>query len=145
MPRGSVLAAVCGDESDEEVVRLACGLVKQNRSKLFILYVIEVPRYLPIDAEIPGETDTAEEVLTSMEAVAKEMRCRPHAELLQSRRVGAAVVQEAVEREVTAIVLGTAYRGEFGNFSLGDTVPYVLEHSPCRVIVHRGSNLDCRP
>lgn len=139
MARGSVLAAVCGDESDEEVVRLACGLVKQNRSKLFILYVIEVPRYLPIDAEISGETDTAEEVLTSMEAVAREMRCRPQAELLQSRKVGAAVVQEAVERDVATIVLGTEYRGGFSGFSLGDTVPYVLEHSPCQVIVYRGS------
>ncbi len=134
-----MLAAVCGDESDEEVVRLACGLVKQNRGRLFILYVIEVPRYLPIDAEIPSETETAEEVLTSMEAVAKEMRCRPQAELLQSRKVGAAVVQEAVEREVGTIVLGTEYRGDFGGFSLGDSVPYVLEHSPCQVIVYRGS------
>ncbi len=138
MARGSVLASVCGDESDEEVVRLACGLVKQNRSKLFILYVIEVPRDLPIDAEIRGETDAAEEVLTSMESVAREMRCRPQAELLQSRKVGAAVVQEAVEREATTIVLGTGYREDFGGFSLGDTVPYVLEHSPCRVIVYRG-------
>ena len=139
MPRGSVLAAVCGDESDEEVVRLACGLVKQNRSKLFILYVIEVPRHLPIDAEISGETDTAEEVLTGMEAVAREMRCRPQGELLQSRKAGAAVVQEAVDRGVATIVLGTEYRGGFSGFSLGDTVPYVLEHSPCQVIVYRGS------
>ena len=139
MARGSVLAAVCGDESDEEVVRLACGLVKQKRSKLYILYVIEIPRYLPIDAEIPGETDTAEEVLTSMEAVARGMRCRPEAELLQSRKVGAAVVQEAVERDVATIVLGTELRREFGSFRLGDTVPYVLEHSPCEVIVYRGS------
>lgn len=139
MSKGSVLAAVTGDECDEDVVRLACGLVRQSRSKLFILYVIEVPRYLPVDAEIPEETDVAEEVLTSMEAVAKEMRCRPRAELLQSRRVGAAVVQEAVEKNVGAIVLGRAFRTKFGTFSLGDTVPYVLEHSPCQVIVCRGS------
>ena len=136
---GSVLATVSGDETDSDVVRLACELVRRNKGKLFILYVIEVQRTLPVDAEISMETSKAEDVLNSMEALAKGMRCRPQAELLQSRQTGAAVVQEAVEKDVGTIVMGTSYQQRYGLFSLGEAVPYVLEHSPRSVIVCRGS------
>jgi nucleotide-binding universal stress UspA family protein len=76
-------------------------------------------------------------VLKEMEEVASDYRCVTQAELLQSRKSGLAVVQEAVDKDVDAIVLGTAYREQYGSFSLGDTVPYVLKNAPCKVILWR--------
>ena len=52
----AVLVTVTGNQSDEEVVRLACGMVDPKKGRLHILYVIEVERGLPVDAEIGPAT-----------------------------------------------------------------------------------------
>ena len=133
----SVLVAVRGEQCDDEVVRLACELLNSHKDRLYVLYVIEVERGLPVDAEIAPATAKGEEVLRHMEEVAKRYKCTAEAEMHQARQAGPAVVQEAVDKKVDAIVLGSPYREVYGSFSLGDTIPYVLKNAPCRVIVWR--------
>ena len=133
----SILVAVVGEASDDDTVRLACELLNHQEGNLHIVYVIEVERSLPLDAEILPATAKGEEVLKHMEEVAKPYKCKTQAELLQSRRAGLAVVQEAVDGNVDAIVLGISYNEEYGSFSLGETAPYVLKNAPCRVILWR--------
>ena len=138
MGLSSVLVSVKGDASDDDVVKLACELLKSSsKSQLHILYVIEVERALPVDAEIAPATAKGEEVLKHIEGVAKPYKYITQAELLQSRQAGYAVVQEAVDRHVDAIVLGAPYMKQNGAYSMGKTIPYVLEHAPCKVVLWR--------
>ena len=132
-----MLVAVEGHSSDGDAVRLACDLLAPQKGKVYILYVIEVERGLPLDAEIVPATAKGYEVLKEMEEVARRYRCVTQAEMLQSRKAGLAVVQDAVDKEVDAIVLGAAYREKYGSISLGETVPYVLKNAPCKVILWR--------
>ena len=46
------------------------------------------------------------------------------------------IVDEAIEREVDLILISVTYKTRFGEFSLGDVVPYVLKNAPCRVILY---------
>lgn len=133
----SVLVAVAGEGFDDEAVTLACELLGSQKGKLFIVYVIEVERALPVDAEIAPATARGEDILKEMEAVAKPFKCDVQAELLQSRRTGSAVVQEAVDKSVDAIILGIPYKETYGSFSIGEAAPYVLKNAPCRVILWR--------
>ncbi len=139
MLTSSVLVAVQGEPSDEDAVKLACELINSPKDKLYIVYVIEVERGLPVDAEIAPATAKGEEVLKHVEDVAKLFKCKPEAELVQARQTGAAVVREAVDKGVDTVVLGTPFAERYGVFSLGDTIPYVLKNAPCRVIVWRDS------
>ncbi len=59
------------------------------------------------------------------------------AEILRARDAGPAVVQEAVDRQVEAIVIGAPYRWHHGVFSLGHTAPYILRNAPCPVLLWR--------
>ena len=133
-----VLLPVNGDDSDEESLRLACSLVKESKGKIYILYVIEVARQFPLDADVSSETVRGEEVLQRMEKLGKEYQVEVDAEILQAREAGPAVVQEAVEREVETIVVGVPYKRRYGAFSLGRTVPFILRNSPCPVLLWRG-------
>ena len=139
MTVSSVLVAVRGDQSDDEVVKLACSLTSPQKGRVHILYVIEVERGVPVDAEVAPATAKGEAVLKHMEMVAKGYKFNAEAELVQTRQAGSAVVQEAIDREVDAIILGSSYSEHYGSFSLGDTIPYVLKHARCRVIVWRDS------
>lgn len=133
----SILVAVGGEQSDDGAVTLACRLLTPNKGRLFILYVIEVERGLPLDAEVAPATAKGEEVLRHTEEVAGAYRCVKQAELLQSRQAGSAIVQEAVDKQVEAIVLGTPYRERYGTFSMGETASYVLKNAPCKVLISR--------
>ena len=133
----SILVAVSGEPSDENAVRLSCRLLNPQKSELHILYVIEVERALPLDAEVAPATAKGEEVLRHMEQVAQSYRHTIQAELLQSREAASAVVQEAVDRQVDAIVLGVPYKSAYGYFTMGTTAPYILKNAPCQVILWR--------
>ncbi len=131
-----ILVPVIGTQADEAAVRLACGLAKKNKGKICAIYVITLKRSLPIDAEIESEIRKAEDVLDHMESIAEEQDYEIETELLQAREVGPAIVDEAVEREIDLILIGLTYKTRFGQFSLGDVVPYVLKNAPCRVILY---------
>ena len=133
----SVLVPVEGSASDQAAVELACSLASVWKGTVYVLHVIEVERRLPLDAEVPEAALRAEEVLTAMEDVAKPHKCKVQAEMLQSRRAGPAIVQASAQRQVDAIIVGADYATSYGSFSLGQTVPYILENAPCKVILWR--------
>ncbi len=132
----NILVPVSGTEADEEAVKLACRLAKKNKSKIYAVYVITVKRTLPIDAEIKSEIRKAEGILNHIESVAEEQEYEVETDLLQAREAAPTIVEEAVERGADLILMGVTYKRRFGQFSLGNTVPYVLKNAPCRVILY---------
>jgi len=132
-----VLVPVNGSKADEEAIRLSCRLAKKVGGKIYVTYVIQVDRTLPLDAEVRSQIDRAEQVLDQAECIAEEQDCDVETDLLQAREIGPAVVDEAIERGVDLIAIGVSYEKEFGEFSLGSTIPYVLKNAPCRVLIYR--------
>jgi hypothetical protein len=116
---------------------MACGLLRPARGTVWVLYVIQVPRSLPLDAELPAEAARGEQVLQHMEHLGKMYKCRVEGEILQARGLGPAVVREAEERNVDILVTGMPYQEDYGTPTIGDFVPFLLKHSPCRVLVLR--------
>ncbi|TET25629.1 MAG: universal stress protein [Dehalococcoidia bacterium] len=131
-----ILVPVVGTKADEEAIRLACRLAKKDKGKIYTVYVLTVKRALPIDAEIKSEIRKAEGLLDQMESCAEEQDYEIETDLLQAREAGPAIIDEAVERETDLILMGVIYKRRFGQFSLGDVVPYVLKNAPCRVILY---------
>ena len=135
-----VLLPVHGDEIDQDSLQLACKLTKESKGKIYVLYVIEVDRRLPLDADISSEDAKAEQVLRQMEELGKKYKVEIEGNPVSARDAGPTIVQEAVEREVDAIVVGLHHKRHYSVFSLGKTVPFILKHSPCPVFLLRGKN-----
>jgi nucleotide-binding universal stress UspA family protein len=131
-----ILVPVSGTEADGEAMRLACRLAKKNKAKIWAVYVIAVKRSLPLDAEIESEIKKAEDILDHVESVAEEQDYEVETDLLQAREAAPSIVDEAVERGVDLILMGVTYKKRFGQFSLGNVVPYVLKNAPCHVILY---------
>jgi len=131
-----ILIPVGGTEADDEAIRLACRLAKKDKCKLWSVYVINIKRALPLNAEIGPEIHKAESILDHIESVAEEQDYEVETDVLQARDAGPAIIDEAVEREVDLILMGVKYKSRFGKFSLGSVVPYVLKNSPCPVILY---------
>ena len=132
-----VLVPVAGTEADEEAMKLACRLAKKDKGKVWAVCVVTVKRALPLDAEIDSEIQNAEDVLDFIERVAEDEDYEVETDVLQTREVGPAIIDEAVERGVDLILMGIKYKRRFGQFSLGNVVPYVLKNAPCPVILYQ--------
>jgi nucleotide-binding universal stress UspA family protein len=134
-----VLVPVDGSPISYEALSLACGLTKRNKGTIYAVYVIEVARTLALDAEMAPEAQKAEEVLLRAEQIAGDLDGKIEGEILQARDAGHAIVDEAIERQVSAIVLGVGYERPLGEFEVGRTADYVLRHAPCQVVMLRGA------
>ena len=145
MEYNKILVPVVGSEVDGEAMKLACRLAKKEKEKdkekgkgkIWAVSVVAIKRALPLDAEIDSEIRRAEDVLDRVQNIAEAEEFEIETDVLQARDVGPAIVDEAVERGVDLIVMGIVYKRQFGQFSLGDVVPYVLKNSPCPVILYQ--------
>jgi len=130
-----VLVPVSGGEVGDEAMKLACRLAKKDKGKIWAVYVITIKRALPIDAEIDSEVHEAENMLNHIEEVAEDESSEAETDVIQAREAGPAIIDEAVERGVDLIIMGISHKRRFGQFSLGNVVPYVLKNAPCPVIL----------
>jgi nucleotide-binding universal stress UspA family protein len=146
-----ILVPVDGSDASLEAVSLACMTAKRNKGKVYVVYVVEVHRSLPLDADLKPEAVKGEDVLTRAERRAEEVDSQVEGELLQARDAAHAIVDEAIERSVSGIIMGVGYKRPLtegtglawprggkpeplrGEFRLGRVSQYVLENAPCEV------------
>jgi len=132
------VVALAGGRTDRPIVALAAEIAKASRAELIGVHVVEIDWTLPLDADIASQSEDAQRVLDIAEATAEAARYTLETVLLQARDVGAAIVDEASEREADLVILGLPFRRRFGgDFTIGGTVPYILKNAPCAVWVIR--------
>jgi nucleotide-binding universal stress UspA family protein len=137
-PFSRAVIALNGGSSDARIVRLVAEQARAIKAELIAVHVLEIDWTLPLDADIAGSSDEVQRVLDNAEAVAEQSKVRLEPVLLQAREIGAAIVDEAVERDADLLVVGLPYRKRFGGeFAIGRTIPYVLQNAPCAVWVVR--------
>lgn len=140
-----ILVPVEGIPADEDAIRLACQTAKQDKAKVLMIYVIEVQRNLPLDAENIPAQERGEQVLGRAEQIAHTIHGTAESELLQARVAGSAIVDEAIDRGIDLIVMGVPYRKTLGDFYLGATASYVFKTAPCPVWLCRAVASEDKP
>ena len=137
LPSKNILLPVRGCKGDEEAFGLACTLARSSKGMIQAIYVIEVARELPIDAEIGEETGRGEVTLAHIEDLARDEKCPLKANILQARQAGPAIVQEAQDRQADTIVLSADYKDNAEGIHMGTTISYILQHAHCPVLLWR--------
>lgn len=138
--KANIVVAINGSALDCEVMTLACMVAKSKKASVYVVYGIEVPRKLAIDADMPQETQTANAALATVAKVAEQLHVSIDPEIIQSRNFGQSLVEEAKAHECSLVILGLPYHiGLGGNFDLGETADYALKSAPCRVWLVRGT------
>jgi nucleotide-binding universal stress UspA family protein len=135
---------VKGATADNEAMRLAYtfALAKKGKGRnvsVDVVYVVEVPHSLPLDAQLDDKIEVGEKALDHAEEVAHEMGLEVDASIIQARGAGAAIVDMARESNSEMIVMAVDYHKKLGELDLGRTLPYVLKHAPCRVWICRAA------
>jgi nucleotide-binding universal stress UspA family protein len=129
--------AVTDSSQDEELIKLACTLGRQMKQGLCFLHVIQVPRTLPVDADLPAQTQRGDEILLRAEEEAARQGIHAETALAQAREIGPAIVNEAVDRDASLILIAIDPDRASGSFHIGQIASYVVEHAPSAVITYR--------
>lgn len=138
MPQ-TFLVPITNSPASLEAVAVASTMAKARKGRVYLVHVIEVNRSLPLNAEMDAEARRGEQVIRRAEAVASEAGCSVTGTLVQAREAGMAIVDEAQDRGVDAIVMGIGYKRLTGSFQVGRTVDHVLKNATCTVWVVRQS------
>jgi APA family basic amino acid/polyamine antiporter len=154
----NVLVPVFGTKFDDDIVatagRLAAaeqvdGRRRRGVSRMEVVYVIEVPLTLPLDAKLPKEREErARRALQRAREVGEEYEdVEVTTDVLRARKVGAGILEAARRSNAEAIVIGgeppTKIRGGATIGGIGAAKPaeigaateYVLKKAPCRVLL----------
>jgi len=153
----NILVPVFGTKFDDDIVatagRLAAAEQESSRdggeSRLDVVYVIEVPLTLPLDAKLPKEREeAAKRALERAREVGEEYEdVVVTTDVIRARKVGAGILEAARRAGVEAIVIGgeppTKIRGGAMIGGIGAAKPaeigaateYVLKKAPCRVLL----------
>jgi len=130
--------ALSGHPNGMRLVKLVAELVRPHKGELIGVHVVEVDWSMPLDMDVAGRSEEIQQVLDMAEGTAEAAGVKLEPVLLQARDVGAALVDEALERDADVLVVGLAYRTKFGgDFAIGRTIPYILKNAPCAVWVVR--------
>jgi basic amino acid/polyamine antiporter, APA family len=153
----NLLVPVFGSKLDDDIVATAGRLAaaeqedgsSDGESRLELVYVIEVPLSLPLDAELPPEREAqARRALDRAREVGEEYEdVEVSTEVIRARKTGAGIIEAARRSNSEAIVIGaeppTKIRGggRFGGIGaskpaeIGAATEYVLKKAPCRVLL----------
>ncbi|MBA2721204.1 MAG: universal stress protein [Chloroflexi bacterium] len=132
------VVALSGHPNGQRLVRLVGELAKAHKAEVIGVHVVEIDWSMPLDMDLAARSDEIQQILDMAEGTAESVGVKLESVLLQARDVGAALVDEAVERDADLLVIGLAYRTKFGgDFAMGRTIPYVLKNAPCAVWVVR--------
>ena len=154
----NILVPIFGTKLDDDIVatagRLAAAELEEARgdeteTRLGLVYVIEIPLTLPLDAELPPEIEQeAKRALGRASDVGEEYEdVKVTTEVVRARGVGAGIVETARRYDSEAIVIGgeppTKIKGgaKLGGIGaakpaeIGAATEYVLKKAPCRVLL----------
>ena len=129
----SFLVAIDGSPASMRALESACEVASRSHARVAALHVIEVPRALPLEAELTRELERGEAILSAAEAQGRRLDVAVEGRILQGRQAGVALVDEAQELGSDAIVIGVDYHRPYGKFELDDAARYVLENAHTEV------------
>jgi basic amino acid/polyamine antiporter, APA family len=152
---GGILVPVFGTTLDDDIVSTAGRLADaaldpgETPPRLEVVYVLEVPLTIPLDAPPPAERmRVANRALERAQQIGEEYETVEVAtSVVRARDTGAGIVQAARERDVEVIVMGAepptkvrggAILGGIGGSrpaEIGPVTEYVLRKAPCPVLV----------
>jgi len=151
----NILVPVFGTKLDDDIVGTAGRLADaadepgEERPRLVVLYVMELPLTVPLDAPpSPERLEEAHAALQRAKEVGEEYESvEVETDIVPARSVGAGIVEEARRRGVEVIVMGGepptrvkggAVLGGIGGSrppEVGEVTEYVLKKAPCPVLV----------
>jgi APA family basic amino acid/polyamine antiporter len=133
----AIMVPVLGQSLDHSAMVLACKVAAERGAQIVAAGVLEVPRSLPLNAELGEAEAQLNEQLDHARVIGQEFGVEVVTRVLRTRSADQAVLEEALRRETQLIVLGVSPRRHLGLSLVGRTNERIMRRSPVRVVIVR--------
>lgn len=132
-----ILVPTIGMPYSEKGIELACRLGHEQKAELVLIYVLEVPRTLPLNAPLPEAECKASEALERAREIVSLHGLEAVTRIERAREAGEGILRAAKDYHADAIVMGIRPRLTRTQDLLGRTTDILLRRAPCEVIVDK--------
>jgi len=132
-----IIVPIQGDVVSDRVVALASQMSKYRGAVMDVVYVIEVPMHLPIDAVTADQLQHAEGAFAKAAKIASRYDVRINRHIQRARQAGPSIVEYAREHSADFILMGDVPKSNRRGTRFARSVEFVFENAPCEVIIDR--------
>jgi len=134
-----IIVPLIGDQPPATATALACRLAKSDDQKprIHLIYVLEVPRVLTLTAPLPEEEAIAARVMEGAEAIVRREGLTAVTHVTRSRDAGEELVQQAQQVSANIIVLAYTPSEEGEGGIMERVAKTLLSRAPCEVILNK--------
>lgn len=118
-------------------VELASRLGADQRAKILLGFVIEVPRTLSLEVSMPRVEAAGRSALERAGEIVASHHLQSTAEMIRAREAGEGITRAARDHDVDLIVLGIAPQAGFIEGSTERVAESLFRSAPCEVIIDR--------
>ncbi len=133
--KSKIMIALRDPEHVDNLVKVACQLSNQVEADVLALSVSEIGPGLPLDLELPMLDESGKKVLSHAVEVASQHDKKISTHLVRAHHAGNAIVTQARNEWVNLLIMGYRAKRGLREIVFGSTLRYVIEHTPCQVIV----------
>ena len=136
-----ILVPIDGSENSMRALEHGLFLCSKLKSRLTILYVIEIPPFLYIqsqklvDSIMLNLENEAKDILTNCKMQGKKYDVDPDTLFLEGGNAGSIIIDYSEKNNFDFIIIGSKGKGNFKNALLGSVSHRVLHHSKNPVLM----------
>lgn len=134
-----IVVPVQGDSLSDRLVALGSQMAKFRGASMDVIYIIEVPLQLPLNAELQGQEDAARQVFAKARKIAERYDVTINAQVERARQAGPAIVRYVQQAGADLLLMGDIPNKNKRGTRFARSVEYVFENAPCEVIIDRPS------
>lgn len=132
-----IVVPILGEFVSLHLVALAAQMAKFRGASMDVLYVVEVPLQLPLDAISAREQERAAVAFAQAAKIARRYDVVVNRRLEPARQAGPTIVHYARDNDVDVLLMADIPKGNRRGTRYARSVEYVLENAPCEVIIRR--------
>lgn len=101
----NILVPLDGGKASLDVIELVCSFQKVAQATIHAVFVIEVPRNLPLDADMPEKVEFARSILNRVSNLAQGYDVVLHTAIVYARSTGEVIVSTASDLNCDVIAI----------------------------------------
>jgi nucleotide-binding universal stress UspA family protein len=133
----TILVPILEHYYSERAVELACRLGQTQKARIFLGYVVEVPRTLSLGVPLPEVEERGRRELAHAKAIVAMHGLRAQSDMIRARDAGEGIARVARDQGVDLVVVGISPDTGFTEGSAARCAESLFRHAPCEVIIDR--------
>lgn len=101
----NILIPTDGTQTSESIIEFICSLQPVMKANINVVYVIEVPRNLPLGEPIPGKVEMAQQAIGRVRDIAEKYDVQLNALIIYARTLEDSIISTAQELKCDVIAI----------------------------------------